>query len=383
MNLYEYQAKRLFNEAGLRIPEGSVVKTVDECGSVIKKLGTPVVLKAQIPTGDGGPQEDIKVANSVEEGKLEADQLFKKTVLGHCVKHILIEKKIPIRRQFYVGITIDVVNKVPVIIFGLTHGKGGEKRQNKQEDLFNKISIDPCIGLQRFQVRNLLLELTESGKITSEVVSIGIKLYEIFSKYGATLIEANPIVIDNEDNVWCGNARLSIDDNILIKLPSILKMIDENPDEFPQECIKVKYGFDYVELDVNGNVGLITTGAGLTMALVDELANKGVHPINFLDIRAGSLRGDPTRIEVVSNNIFRSPNINKLFINIFAGITDLEDFSKTFLKAMDNPKYSHFPKDQIIARIEGNNVEKGEDAFRKAGVKVFRNLSEAIFNLTV
>lgn len=381
MNLFEYQAKEIFRSAGLPVPEGIVIEGVAECGQVIQELGCPVVLKAQVPVGKRGQQGGIRMANSLEEAEREAQYLLSHTIQGNPVKKVLIEKKIDIRRECYMGITIDTVKGVPMLIFGAIGGVGVEDKFQTREELFQQSPIDPFLGLQKFQLRNILQQLDESQPIIGKVISIGMALYQLFADYSATLIEVNPLILDMADRAWCADARLSIDDNVIQKFPSILELIHKNPMDFAQENIKVNYGFDYVELDPNGNVGLITTGAGLTMSVIDELYEKGDQPINFLDIRTGAIRGDPTRIEVALDHLMRAPNLEKLLVNVFAGITDLAEFSKTFLTALDNPKFSDFPKNHIIVRIEGNNVEQGERILREAGIKVFRDLSAAIVNL--
>jgi succinyl-CoA synthetase beta subunit len=381
MNLFEYQAKKIFRSADLPVPEGVLIERANECRKVIQELGCPVVLKAQVPVGKRGQQGGIKMANSMEEAELEAQYLFSHSIQGIPVKKVLIEKKIDIRRECYMGITIDTVKGVPMLIFGAIGGIGVEDKFQIREELFQQSPIDPCLGLQKFQLRNILQQLDEPQTIIGKLISIGMGIYQLFTGYSATLIEVNPLILDMANRAWCADARLSIDDNVIQKFPWILELIHKNPIDFAQENIKVNYGFDYVELDPDGNVGLITTGAGLTMSVIDELHQKGDQPINFVDIRTGALRGDPTRIEVVLDHLMRAPNLEKLLVNVFAGITDLAEFSKTFLMALNNPKFSDFPKNHIVVRIEGNNVEQGERVLREAGIKVFRDLSAAIVNL--
>jgi len=381
MNLFEFQAKEIFKSAQLPVPKGILIENVDACREAIRELGTPVVLKAQVLAGKRGQHGGIKIANSSAEAVREATHLLNHPIQGIPVNKLLIETKIDIRRECYLGITIDTVKGIPMLIFGVTGGAGVEDKFKAHEDLFYQAPIDPCLGLQKYQLRNIYQHLDESQAVVSEFISIGLRIYQIFKNYSATLIEANPIILDTADRAWCADARLSIDDNALHKFPSILDLIQKNPIDFAQENIKVNYGFDYVELNPDGNVGLISTGAGLTMSVIDELCQKGERPINFLDIRTGGLRGDPTRIEIVLDLLMRRPNLEKLFVNVFAGITDLAEFSETLLKALNNPKFSGFPKKRIIARIEGNNVERGERILGEAGVKVFRDLSDAVSNL--
>ncbi len=193
------------------------------------------------------------------------------------------------------------------------------------------------------------------------------RLAEIFLRYEATLLEINPLFIRPDGSWVAGDAKLVIDDNAVPRQPAIRAMVEQHPDSYPEAARKLTHGFDYVEVDAQGEIGLITTGAGLSMQLIDELKNQGRRPLNFCDIRSGQFRGDPARLIAVMRWIAARPTVRVVLVNIFAGITDLAEFSRLLVQSATEVPDLHVP---IVARLIGRGLDDARQILSASGLAV-------------
>ncbi len=349
MRMHEYQAKQIFKKYGIPIAKGELAKNPDEVKEIAQKLGGKVVLKSQVLVGGRGKAGGIKKADSVEEAFELAKSMFGMELKGHRVEKIYVEEQLDIAREMYVGFTLDRASKGFALIVSSVGGMNIEEIAMNYPDKIARTTIDPLFGVWDYQIRDVLYRSNMPKEYQKEVSRIIKALYSILIHYEAELTEINPLIATKDGKLIAADARLNVDDNALYRHPDLREMKDYT--EIDQtERIAEEKGLNFVKLD--GNIGVIANGAGMSMSTMDLIYLEGGKPANFLDIGGGA-SSDVVREAV--NIILMDKNVKVIFMNIFGGITRCDEVAKGLAEAFSELRID-LP---IVLRLAGTNEEEG------------------------
>ena len=367
MNLHEYQARRLLSSFGLPYPVGRIAKTPYEAGSIAAQIGKPVVIKAQVLTGGRGKAGGVKLAEDAGQAKDLARHILDLNIKGYPVKRVLVVEAIDIAHEFYLGITIDRVSRKPVMMASVAGGVDIEEVNRQTPEQILSLPIDPLLGLQEFQSRQIGFSLSLTPAQVRQFTNIASSLYRAFANLDASLCEINPLIIDGSGNLRALDAKLSIDDNALFRQTEIAALRDlESEDPLEQQAREQE--LSYVKLD--GEVGCIVNGAGLAMATMDLVKLYGAEPANFLDIGGGA-RAE--RVATALRLVITDPNVKVVLINIFGGITRCDEVAKGVVTALEQVEVGV----PIVVRLVGTNEDEGRRTLQRAGLTAATSVTEA------
>jgi succinyl-CoA synthetase beta subunit len=365
VKIHEYQAKQILSQYGVAIPRGEVAETAAKAQEIARKLGGPVVLKAQIHAGGRGKGGGIKVAKSPEEAQALAEKMIGMTLITHqtgpqgkLVKRLLVEEALGVAKELYLGIVIDRARECPVVMASTEGGMEIEKVAAEHPELIFKEWIDPAAGLAGFQARKLAFKLGLSGETFKQAVKFLLSLYKAFQSSDASLAEINPLVVTAQGNVLALDAKMNFDDNAVPRHPDIQALRDLDEEE-PLEVEASKFSLNYIKLD--GNVGCMVNGAGLAMATMDIIKYSGGMPANFLDVGGGVTE------EAVTNAfkiLVADRDVKAALVNIFGGIVRCDMIASGIVKAAKELG----TKIPIVVRLEGTNVELGKQILKDSGL---------------
>lgn len=370
MKLFEYKGKEIFREYGIPVPDGSVAKDVQEAIGILQNLKHGAVVKAQILSGGRGKAGGVLFADTPEEMEKSVNSILGSKLKNLNVSSVLVEEKVNIQKELYLSITLNSETRDVLLVMS---AEGGVEIESNADSIVT-LSLGSCLNIQKYQIRNLLYKLQLPVVYTDQVLAIVEKIADIFRDYHATLVEINPLVITDDGRIIACDAKMNIDNNIIPYDEKVQDIIHSDPESYSSEYFKLENGFDYLELDESGAIGLLSTGAGLTMAVVDKLIAAGISPINFIDIRTGGFRGSTKRLEVALERILKSPNAKVILVNVFGGITDLNEFATLLLQALKKLNI----KLPVVIRLEGNNFEMANETLKAAGMSAINSLDEAI-----
>jgi len=368
MKVHEHQAKEIFRKYGLPVPNGYPAFNVKEAVEVAERLGSfPLVVKAQIHAGGRGKAGGVKVVKNMDElQEYVASILGKKLATfqtgpeGLPVSRVYIEEATNIDKEYYVAILLDRSKSKLILMASAEGGMEIEEVAATNPDAIVQIEIDPFLGLKSYQAREVALKLGFTGKQINKVASVFMKLYNVYMKEDASLVEINPLVLTKEGNIVVLDAKVDFDDNALYRHPDIMEMEDPTQ-ESELEVEAKKYNLNYIKLD--GNIACMVNGAGLAMATMDTIKLAGGEPANFLDV------GGSANAEQIANAfkiILSDPNVKAIFINIFGGILRCDRLAEGIIKASHEVK-PHVP---IVVRMEGTNVELGKKMLAESGLNL-------------
>jgi len=368
MKIHEYQGKALLKEYGVPVPRGIVAKSPEEAEAAARELGTDVVVvKAQIHAGGRGKGGGVKLARSPEEAKQIASEILGMQLVTHQtgpegqeVRTLLIEEGLPIDKEFYLGITLDRVTGRDVMMASSAGGMDIEKVAEETPELILKAVIDPAVGLQPFQARELAFGLGIPNELINKAASFMISLYEAYQKMDASLVEINPFLLTKDSRLIALDAKVTFDDNAMFRHKDFPELRDLNEEE-PLEIEASKYDLNYIKLD--GNIGCMVNGAGLAMATMDIIKLHGGEPANFLDVGGGASQ---ERVEQAFKILLADQNVKAVLINIFGGIVRCDMVANGVVAAAKNLGVS-IP---IVARLEGTNVEEGRRVLRDSDIGI-------------
>lgn len=348
MKLLEYQAKEFFRAAGIPVPTEKLVLSVDEAQAAAGELGLPCVLKAQVGVGGRGKAGGVKLARSAEEVSSYADVILGMDIKGEEVKRLLCSQAIDFTTEFYTSITTDRVNRKLVLMVSPAGGVDIEQVAADTPERILKISIDPLLGLQFYQMRTAAAFLSENKGIRKQIRNVLSRLYQMYVSNDLSLAEINPLVVTSDEKVVALDAKVIIDDNAMDRHSEFEKYRILSTDEELEHEAKEK-GLSYVKL--TGNVGCIVNGAGLAMATMDIIKRYGGEPANFLDVGGSS---SPQKMQDAIDLVTRDVNVRSLFVNIFGGITRCDDIAAGLLEAVKNKPFN-LP---VVVRLTGTNEDK-------------------------
>ncbi len=360
MNLYEYQGKQLYRKFGVPAPEGYVVFKPED----IKEVTKDVVIKAQVLTGGRGKSGGVKFASTVEEAREKAREILAMEIKGHKVHAVLVEEKLKIEKEYYLSILIDRSTRSPLI---MASPEGGVEIENVPDEKIFKYRVNPEIGVQPFVGRILSKKMGFTGDLAKQFTKILINLYRMFREMDAELVEINPLVL-SEGNLIAADSKVVIDSDSVYRHPEL----EENAEEkTPLELEANKAGYAFVELD--GDIGVIANGAGLTMATLDTLLLYGLKPRNFLDL------GGTDSVDITKNafTYVLKAEPNAILVNIFGGVTKCDTVAQGIIAAK-NAFHIEMP---MVVRLSGVHEEEGRKMLADAGIHAFADMRHAIEKL--
>jgi succinyl-CoA synthetase beta subunit len=357
MDLYEYQGKELFQRVGIPVGDGRLATTPGEARQAAEVLGGPVVVKAQVLTGGRGKAGGVKLAATAHEAEEHAKNILGLDIKGHVVKRLWIEQASEIAKEYYLSLTFDRGTKKPLFMFTTQGGVDIEQVAEESPEALVKLHVDPLEGFHAWQARRLVYgagvaDLSEQ----KQIVAIVGKLYDAFTRFDAMLCEINPLIVTPEGRVKALDAKFTVDDNALYRHPDVAEMRDLEAAD-PLEALAREKLVTYVKLD--GEVGVLGNGAGLSMSTVDVVTFAGGRPANFCDLGGG---GDAQGVVDALEVITRDPQVKAIFFNIFGGITRCDEVAKGVLQALGQMGIE-LP---IVVRLDGTNAEEGRRILAEA-----------------
>jgi len=369
MRLHEYQAKNVFADAGVPVPDSRLATTVEEVLTAVGEIGFPAAIKAQVHVGGRGKAGGIKIATSEAEARQYAEEILGMDLKGYTVETVLVEAGVDFVNELYVGITMDRGEGEPVAMVSTEGGVDIESVAEETPERIAREHVDPAFGLHPYQARRVVYGAGIPRDVAGEVASILSTLYDLYESRDASEIEINPVMVTGDREVVAADGVMNIDEDALFRQPELAEMEDEAAgDEL--EAKANEYGFDYVRLD--GNVGIIGNGAGLVMATLDLVDHYGGAPANFLDIGGGA---KAERVTNALDMVFSDENVDSVVFNIFGGITRGDEVAKGINEAL--ARFDEIPK-RVVVRLAGTNAAAGMEILNTDLVDVEATLDDAV-----
>jgi len=368
MNIHEFQAKMLFSQYGIPVPRGKAVYSVPEAIDFANQLDTDVVVvKAQIHAGGRGKAGGVKLARTKEEIKSHVEALLGKPLVTHqtgpegrIVKKVLIEEGVKIQKELYLSLLIDRTHSKPVFISSTEGGMEIEEVAARSPEKVIKEYIDPAVGFQPFNGRNMVFRLGLEGDLRKQFITLANNIYRLFVDKGASLVEINPLVITEEGQLIALDAKMSFDDNSLFRNEDIRALRDLDEEE-ELEIEASKYGLNYIKLD--GNIGCMVNGAGLAMATMDVIKMAGGEPANFLDVGGGASK---ETVKHAFQILLADKNVKGVFVNIFGGIVRCERIAGGIIDAAKEVEINV----PLVIRLEGTNAKEGLQMLQESNLNL-------------
>ena len=368
MNLHEYQAKQVFAQYGMPVPNNQVVESVDSVPSVLDKLdGDRWVVKAQVHAGGRGKAGGVKLLGSIDEvsktvGEMLGTNLvtYQTNEQGQPVNQMLIEEISNIKRELYLGAVIDRASQRVVIMASTEGGMEIEKVAAQTPEKILKTTINPLTGLQPFQARELAFGLGLEGDLIKQFAALLSGFAKMFVEKDLSLVEINPLVVTEEGQLICLDGKINIDDNALYRQKEILAMRDETQEDERENRAK-EWDLNYISLD--GDIGCMVNGAGLAMATMDLIKLCGGEPANFLDVGGGATK---ERVSEAFKIILSDSNVKGILVNIFGGIVRCDLIAEGIIGAVEEV-HVNVP---VVVRLEGNNAERGSQLLSESDVNI-------------
>jgi len=382
VKIHEYQAKQIMAEFGVPVPRGRVARSPQEARQVAKELGGPVVVKAQIHAGGRGKGGGIKLASTPQEAEQAARRIIGMTLVtpqtgpeGRLVKSVLVEEQVAADRELYLSVLIDNAAGRPLMMASAAGGMEIEEVAARTPEAIHRTTIDPAVGFQPYQGRQLAFALGLGGDLLRPAVQLMTGLYRAFAARDASLAEINPLVVTappppgadpppaEEPRLLALDAKMNFDDNALVRHPEVADLRDKD-EEDPLEVEAQELGINnYVKL--SGNIGCVVNGAGLAMATMDSIKLAGGEPANFLDI--GTVN-DVARVVNAFKILTADPNVRAILINIFGGMARVDVIAQGIVDAHRQMEV----KVPVVVRLAGTNLEEGERILREASLPLIR-----------
>ncbi len=370
MDLFEYQARDLFESHQIPVLAGAVASTAEEAESAASRIGGKVVVKAQVKVGGRGKAGGVKLAENPADTKEKATSILGMDIKGHIVKKVMIAQAAPIESEYYLAILLDRANRNFLVMASVAGGMEIEEVAHKTPEKLARVGIDPNIGMNKTKA----IEIVKGGQFPSDVVDqvaeVLIKLWDAFVKEDATLMEINPLVKTADGKIIALDGKVTLDDNSSFRHPDHEKLVDHSATN-PLEALAKEKDLNYVKLD--GQVGIIGNGAGLVMSTLDVVAyageKYGVKPANFLDIGGGA------SAEVMANGlsiILGDSDVKSVFVNVFGGITACDAVANGIVQALQI--LGSKATKPIVVRLDGNNVELGRKILNDANYPLVQQL---------
>ncbi len=363
MDLFEYQAKQLFQRFGVPVSLGEVATTADEAKAIAEKIGGVTVVKAQVKIGGRGKAGGVKVAKTPDDARANAEQILGMDIKGHTVHRVLVDPGADIKEEYYVSYLLDRSNRTFLAMASYEGGMEIEQLAVERPDALARVAVDAIEGVDEAKAR----EIAEAAKFPADLIEpvadVLVKLWQTFVGTDATLVEVNPLAKVGDGSVVALDGKVTLDDNADFRQPANADFVDVQAADPLEQKAKEKH-LNYVKLE--GEVGIIGNGAGLVMSTLDVVAYAGekhgnVKPANFLDIGGGA------SAEVMANGldiILNDPSVRSVFVNVFGGITSCDAVANGIVTALG--MLGAEANKPLVVRLDGNNVEEGRRILAEA-----------------
>ncbi|QAY73226.1 ADP-forming succinate--CoA ligase subunit beta [Agromyces protaetiae] len=363
MDLYEYQARDLFEKYGVPVLPGIVADTPEEVRAAAEKLGGVVVVKAQVKTGGRGKAGGVKVAKNADEAYEAAKAILGLDIKGHIVKRVMVAGGARIAQEFYFSVLLDRANRSYLSLTSVEGGMEIEQLAVEKPEALARVEVDPGTGITPTKAREIAVAANFPAELVDKVADVFVKLYDVYTGEDATLVEVNPLILSEDGEVIALDGKVSLDENAEFRHAGHALLEDKAAAD-PLEAAAKELDLNYVKLD--GEVGIIGNGAGLVMSTLDVVAyagenHGGVKPANFLDIGGGA------SAEVMANGlgiILGDPQVKAVFVNVFGGITACDQVAKGIVGAL--AELGSSANKPIVVRLDGNNVVEGRAILAEA-----------------
>ena len=359
MDLYEYQAKHLFDKHAVPVTKGEVVTSPEMAQEVARKIGTATVVKAQVKVGGRGKAGGVKLAETPDDAFDRAKDILGMDIKGHTVHRVLVTEATDIAEEYYVSFLLDRANRAFLAMASVAGGVDIEEVAATRPDELAKVRIDALDGVDLNKAKEIVAAAKFPAKVADQVADMLVKLWDVLVKEDATLVEVNPLVLSGDGRVLALDGKVTLDDNANFRHASHADLVDRDSID-PIELRAKGLDLNYVKL--SGEVGIIGNGAGLVMSTLDVVAyagenHGGVRPANFLDIGGGA------SADVMANGldiVLNDPEVQACFVNVFGGITACDAVANGILQALDMLKAKGVELTKpIVCRIDGNNAVEG------------------------
>ncbi len=367
MKIHECQGKEILRKFGVPTPEGRVALTVSEAVQAAKDLGLPVVVKAQIHAGGRGKGGGVKLAKTIDEAEAHAKAILGMKLVTHqtgpegkIVKKLLIEKGCKISRELYLGSVLDRANSRVTLMASSEGGMDIEEVAANHPEKILKMAIDPAVGVNEAEAAKIGTQLGFDAGLSKKFATFAKALYETYIKADCSLVEINPLIVTEDNDLLALDAKINFDDNALFRHPEYeaLRDLDE---EDPAEIEAKKHDLSYISLD--GTVGCMVNGAGLAMATMDIIKLAGGEPANFLDVGGGATA---EKVTAAFKIILADPKVKGILVNIFGGIMKCDTIATGVVQAA---KEVHI-KVPVVVRLQGTNVDLGKKILQESGLNL-------------
>ena len=366
MDIHEYQAKKILSDFGVKIPTGGIVYSPENAENKAREIGgSKWVVKAQVHSGARGKAGGIIVCNSPLEVADATDKLLGKKLVtnqtgpeGKIINRIYIEEATDIKHELYLGLVFDRSSESIMVVASTEGGMSVEEISKEKPETIIRSKIEVAVGIQQFQAREIAFGLGIEPKLISRVANTIVGCYKAFSELDATIVEVNPLVVSQQDEIFALDCKMSFDNNAMFRRDDISELRDKTQ-ENSNEVYASDRGMNYVSLD--GNIGNIINGAGLAMASMDMIKLAGGEPANFLDVGGGAT---PEKIVKAFKLISMDKNVKVILVNIFAGINRCDWVAEGIVQALEKIKISQ----PLVIRLAGTNVEKGNEILKKSNI---------------
>jgi len=377
MKIHEYQAKEILDQHQLPTPPGVMVESLEQALEAAKKLGTfELVVKAQVHAGGRGKGGGVQLVSSEEELKKAVNHILGmelKTIQtsgeAKKVRKVLVAKKVDIKQELYLAITLDREAELPVIIFSGSGGMEIEELAVSSPEKITRLHFDSVEGLSSEKAQELASSQNFSDSIVSQLVKVVSGLAQVFVSLDCSLVEINPLVITGNDELVLLDAKMTFDDSGLFRHKELIELQDKY-EEDPRELEAQEHDLSYVGL--SGNIGCMVNGAGLAMATMDLIKLAGGEPANFLDVGGGATA---EKVAAAFKIILRDPQVKAVLVNIFGGIMKCDVIAQGIIDALKEIEMTV----PLVVRLEGTNVEKGKELLKNSNVSIIaaEDLKEA------
>jgi len=376
MKIHEYQAKELFRSHNIPVPDGALCHKPEEAREAAEKFGLPVAVKAQVHAGGRGKGGGVRVARSIEEALEAAQAILGMSLVtqqtgagGRTVNKVLVEQGVSIKKELYLSFIVNRDDATVTIMASQDGGMDIEEVAAATPERIVKVGISTLLGIQGYHVRQVIIGLELPATVAKQCGQLLRNLYKLFVTYDCSLLEINPLIITEEDQLIALDAKIDVDSNALFRHAAVQEMRDPL-EEDPNELEAAKYDLNYIKLD--GTIGNMVNGAGLAMATMDIIKQAGAEPANFLDVGGGA---SAERVENGFKIILSDPNVKGILINIFGGILRCDILAQGVVQAAQSLDL----KVPVVVRMEGTNVEDGRRILAESGLDLISavDLSDA------
>ncbi len=367
MKLHEYHSKLTFAEYGVPIPEGNIATSATQAECIAKELGGRVVVKSQVLVGGRGKAGGIQLARNPKDAKEVATKILGMEIKGLPVRKVLVDQAVDIDQEIYLGVTNDRAARKPVMMASAEGGVDIEAVAEKTPEKIIKVHIDPLLGLQSYQTRDLAAGIDLSREYWRDFGHIAKSLWNAYKKSDATLAEINPLVVTAAGKLLAVDGKMVLDDNALFRHADLADKRDLDV-ENEAEIKARQHGLSYIKLD--GDIGCMVNGAGLAMTTMDVIKLFDGEPANFLDIGGGA---DAEKVAIAFQIILSDPSIKAVLINIFGGITRCDEVARGILSAMEKVQ-TDIP---MVVRLVGTNAKEGRQLLADADMITAETLVDA------